>query len=273
MRIPLLLTCLPSVAAALLSSGYVRAAEVDARPPDRLTLTANGSTLTDSDDGGGGSLNYLHYVTPDALFGLGAEHQFIADSRWTFGSLRGSMGYGQPASRFNISGEVQYGEGDENERQFDYAVGVIAISQSFTNKLSVQLEERYIDIDTSRGHLPKISLSYLWSPKVFSTVSYAHSTGGNLGTELTSARIDVFGQSMKLMFGGAVGTADPTVINLVPGLDSAPRDLRQGFLGIGRTFGRGEINLIGDYQEMEESERVTVTLAFTAYLGSRGRLP
>lgn len=265
------LPCLLSIAASLLGTVGAHAAEVDARPPDRLTLAANGSTLTDSDGGGGGSLNWLHYVTPDALFGIGAEHQFIDDSRWTFGSLRGSIGHGQPASRFNISAEVQYGEGDEDERAFDYAVGVLAISQAFTNKLSIQLEDRYIDIDTSRGHLPKASLSYLWSPRVFSTVSYAQSVGGNLGTELTSARIDIFGQHMKLMFGGAVGTADPTVINLQPGLSSPPRDLREGFLGVGRTFGRGEINLIGDYLEMEESEKVTVTLSFTAYLGSRGR--
>jgi hypothetical protein len=264
---------LPSIVAVLFAPAGARAADVDARPPDRLMLTANGSTLTDSDDGGGGSLSWLHYVTPDALFGLGAEHQFIADSRWTFGSLRGSFGHGQPASRFNISGEVQYGEGDENDRQFDYAVGVLAISQAFTDKFSVQLEERYIDIDTSRGNLPKISLSYLWSPRVFSTVSYAQSFGGNLGTELTSARIDVFGQSMKLMFGGAVGTADPSVINLQPGLNTPARDLREVFAGIGRTFGRGEINLIGDYQEMEDIERVTVTLTFTAFLGSRGRAP
>lgn len=264
---------LSSLAPLLLAPVLALAADIDARPPDRLTLAANGVALTDSDDGGGASLNWLHYVTPDALFGVGAEHQFIADSRWTFGSLRGSLGYGQPASRFNISAEAHYGEGDENDREFDYAVGVLGISQAFTNKFSVQLEERYIDIDTSRGSLPKLSLSYLWSPKVFTTVAYAQSVGGNLGTELTTARIDLFGQYVKFMLGAAVGRADPTVINLQPGLNLPPRDFREGFIGIGRTFGRGEIHLIGDYLEMEDSEKVTVTLSFTAYLGSRGRSP
>jgi hypothetical protein len=118
---------------------------------------------------------------------------------------------------------VQYGEGDENDRTFDYGVGVLAISQAFTDKFSVQLEERYIDIDTSRGSLPKLSLSYLWSPRVFSTLSYAHSFGGNLGTELVSARIDVFGQHMKFLFGGAVGTADRRAISRRDSSASAER--------------------------------------------------
>ena len=47
---------------AAFASSNVDAAEVDARPPDRLTLSGSGSRLTDTDDkGGGGSLNWLHY--------------------------------------------------------------------------------------------------------------------------------------------------------------------------------------------------------------------
>src|SRR5262245_32699332 len=104
---------LTSLATLALLSAQAGAAEVDARPPDKLLLTANGSKLTD-DNGGGGSLNYLHYFTPDAIFGLGAEHQFIADSSWTFGSVRGSYSVGQPAKRFSIFGEAHLGNGDED---------------------------------------------------------------------------------------------------------------------------------------------------------------
>ena len=35
----------------------------------------------------------------------------------------------------------------------------------------------------------------------------------------------------------------------------------------------GEITLLGDYLKLGESEKVTVTLSFTAFLGSRGRAP
>jgi hypothetical protein len=256
---------------AVLASN-VDAAEIDARPPDRLTLSGSGSELTETDDkGGGGSLNWLHYFTPNALFGLGAEHQFVEDAKMTFGSIRGSWARGEPSSRFSIFGEVSYGEGDDDGRDFDYGVAVLALSQNLTSKFSVQLEGRQIDIDTSHGNLPKLSLTYLLTPRLLSSVSYAHSVGGNLGTELTSARIDYYGQHANLIFGGASGRADPTVLVLEPGVVLPASQSKQGFLGIGKTFKRGEVLLLGDYLEVGESEKVTVTLSFTAYIGARGR--
>jgi hypothetical protein len=244
---------------------------VDARPPDRLTLTANGSSLTDTDGGGGGSLSWLHYFTPNTIAGIGAEHQYIVDSQWTFGSLRGSVTLGEPASRFGVFAEAHYGEGDENDREFDYFTGVLGISQSFTTKFSVQLEARQIDIDTTHGNLPKLSLTYLWTPRLVTALSYAESVSGNLGTELTTARIDHYGNHVTLFLGAATGRADPSVVNIQPGISLPAQDLKQGFLGIGKSFSRGEVQLIGDYLELNESEKVTVTLTFTAYVGARAR--
>ncbi|MFL6576254.1 MAG: hypothetical protein ACJ8MR_06545 [Povalibacter sp.] len=256
---------------AVLFTPCVRAAEVDARPPDRLTLAANGSTLTDTDGGYGGSLNWLHYFTPDVIMGLGAEHQTIADAQFSFGALRGSWGYGQPSSRFNVYGEVQYGQGDENNRDFDYKVGVLSFSQNFGSKLSVQLEGRQIDIDTTHGNLPKLGITYLWSPHWLTNVAYANSTSGNVNTELTTARVDHYGRYVNFIVGGATGQADPVVLNLQPGLTLPTNDLTEGFFGIGKSFSRGEVLLLADYLKLADSEKVTVTLSFTAYVGSRGR--
>lgn len=258
--------------AAGLMPASARAAEQDARPPDRLTISANGSRFTtgEEDEGGGGSLGWLHYFTPNAVLGLGAEHQFIADSRWTFGSLRASWGRGASASRFALFGEVHHGAGDDDGRDFDYAVEVLGISQAFTGKFSVQLEGRQIDIDRTHGNLPKLGLSYLWTPRLLTTLSYAHSVGGNLGTELGTGRVDYYGP-VNLIIGGASGRADPAVLNLQPGLELPARNLKQGFLGIGKTFTRGELLLLGDYLELADSEKVTFTLSYTAYLGARGR--
>src|SRR4051812_20506382 len=102
MRFPLLMSAFATVLAAHAAAGAAAAAEVDARPPDRLTLGANGSRFNDThDQGAGGSLNWLHYLTANAIVGVGAEHQYIEDAKWTFGSLRGSWGRGEPASRFS----------------------------------------------------------------------------------------------------------------------------------------------------------------------------
>jgi hypothetical protein len=270
MRTLVTLLCLSSLAASALAPTLVIAAEIDARPPDRLTLAGNGSRLTDTDDeGGGGSLNWLHHFTPDAIFGLGAEHQFIEESRWSFGSIRGALTRGEPGSRFTIFGEAHYGDGDDDGREFDYSIAVLGISQGFTNKFSIQLETRQIDIDTTHGNLPKLGLTYVWTPRLLTNVSYADSVGGNLGTELTSARLDLYGRYVNLIVGGAFGQADPSVVNQ-PGLTLPAQDLREGFIGIGKTFARGEVQLLGDYLKLADSEKVTVTLSFTAYVGSRG---
>jgi hypothetical protein len=273
MRLPLAALCLSSVVAYTLAPARVLAAEVDARPPNRLTLSGTGSRLMDiEEDGAGGSLNYLHYFTPDVLFGVGGEHQYIADSQWSFGSIRGSMSHGAAPSRFNVNAEVNYGDGDENGRKFDYLVAVLGLSQSF-GKFSVQLENRHIDIDTTQGNLPKLGLTYLLTPRLVGNVSYADSVGGNLGTQLTTVRLDHYGTHVNFMIGAAMGDADPSVVNLQPGLTLPSQDLKQGFLGIGKTFSGGEISLLGDFLELGESEKATVTLSFTAFLGSRGRAP
>jgi hypothetical protein len=243
------------------------AAEIDARPPNRLILSANGVRLTGVDDGGGGSLNYLHYLTPDAMIGVGAEHQFIADSKWTFGSLRGAYGFGAPERRTTLFGELHLGNGDEDERAFDYGVAVLGVSQSLSSKFSIQLETKEIDVDLSDGNLPELGLTYVWSPRWMTNISYAHSVSGNLGTELTSARIDHYGQRLNVFIGGAAGSADPVVLNLPPGAGQPVNNLKEAFLGIGKGFSRGEVQLVGDYLESGESERITVTLTFTANFG------
>lgn len=274
MRLPLAALCLSSVMAYTLAPARVLAAEIDARPPDRLTVSGSRSTFQDTDDeGGGGSLNYLHYFTPNVIFGIGGEHQFVEDAKLTFGSLRGAMGWGERASRTTLSAEAHVGNGDDNGREFDYAVGVLGLSQSFTNEFSVQLETRQIDIDTSDGNLPKLTLSYLWTPQFLTQVGYAQSVSGNLGTELTTARMDYYGKHINLMLGGATGTANPAVLVLQPGVVLPASQSTQGFLGFGKTFRHGEVTLMGDYLEVAGSEKITVTLTFTAYLGSRGLAP
>src|SRR2546430_12568208 len=50
-------------------------------------------------------------------------------------------------------------------------------------------EERQIDVDTSHGSLPKVGFSMLWNRQWLASASYAHSVGGNLGTDLGTVRI------------------------------------------------------------------------------------
>jgi hypothetical protein len=168
---------------------------------------------------------------------------------------------------------MNYGGVDDNGRDFDYSVAVLGISKSFSSKFFAELETRQIDIDTSHGNLPKLGLSYLWTPKVLTYIAYAQSIGGNLGTELTSGRIDYYGRNATVKVGGSFGEADPSVIivggGLTGGFNQPPTKSKQGFVSLGKTFKQGEVQLIGDYLKTGDIEKVTITLSYSAYIGSR----
>src|ERR1019366_9097356 len=58
---------------------------------DRIALSADGSTLTGTNGGGGGSVTWLHNFDADTLAGVAIEHQTLFTSNWTFGSVNGSV--------------------------------------------------------------------------------------------------------------------------------------------------------------------------------------
>ncbi len=236
------------------------------RAEDRLTFSANGSTLTDTNGGGGGSISWLHNFGPNALAGVAVEHQQLADARWQFGSLSGAYTGGAEGRKWSVYGEAHKGSGDDDAHDFSYQIAAVGTLLPLSPRLSLQLEDRQIDIDTTHGNLPKAGLSMSWSPKLQTAVAYAQSIGGNLGTKLGTVRFDYYEDVVHLIAGGAFGRADPAVVHLQPGLELPSRTLREGFLGAARIFPRSEILVLADYLELGDSERVTVTLSFTLHL-------
>lgn len=244
------------------------AASTIAAADDRLTLSVNGSTLTGTDGGAGGSVGWLHDFSPQVIAGVSYEAQSIADeAHWHFGSLRGAYTGGEPGHKWSISGEAHKGSGDDNVHHFNYQIVALGASLPLYERLSLELEDRQIDIDTTHGNLPKIGLSYVWTPRVQTTVSYADSIGGNLGTHLSTLRFDLYPGTVHLIAGGVIGKADSVVVNLQPGARVPARTLHEGFVGVSRMFGRTEMLLLGDYLKLGQSERVTATLNMTLHLG------
>lgn len=240
------------------------------QPDDRLILSASGSTLTGASGGGGGAVNWLRDVSPGTLVGVGVEYQTIADAHWTFGSLRGALTLARDSNApLTLWGEVHQGSGRIDVDSFRYSVGALGISRKLTGGLSLQLEGRQIDIDTTHGNLPKLGLSYVWNPRLLTSVSYAYSVGGNLGTELFATRVDYYGPNFNVLAGGGAGQADPAVVNLQGGTTLPGRTIKQVFLGTAKPFGRAEWMLVGDYLDLAGSERVTLTLSCTIHLRAR----
>jgi hypothetical protein len=261
--------------AAAECSGRSAAAEPPASPASntdaRLILTGDAEALSGaagSDRGGGGSVIGLYSFNPAALLGAGIEYQRIANAHWATGALSGSFGLGLDTPDTQLYGEVHEGGGNDGVHPFRYSVAAVGVLTPWTPDTSVQLEERRIDVYTSHGNLPKLSLISRLTPNLLSTVSYEVSVGGNLGTRLGSARLDYVTNSLHAVAGAAGGRVSPVVVNLAGNLaGTAPSlSLAEGFLGVGLPFGRTEWLLLGDFQDISGTKHTTITLVCTVHL-------
>ena len=237
---------------------------------DRIALSANGSTLPGTNGGGGASAAWLHNFDADTLAGVAVEHQVISIAHWTFGSVNGSLARELGGARYSFYGEAHEGAGDDGPHAFKYSIVAAGVVGTYLHRLSVQLEDRQFEVEKTHGNLPKLGLSYLWNPRILTAVSYAYSVSGNLGTHLTSARIDMYGSPVNFQAGVAFGQVAPSVIGLeivLPG-----KSLKEGYVGMTKTLphGRGDLTLVVDYQDLSGSNRVAVTLVYIFHIGHKG---
>jgi hypothetical protein len=180
-----------------------------------------------------------------------------------------SLGRGSSEHRTTFYADGHVGSGDDGVRSFDYATWVAGVYQNVTHQITLQLEDKQVDIDRTHGNLPKFGIQYLWSPRLLTTVSYSHSVSGNLGTRLGFLRLDYYGKTYSLILGGAGGKASPDIVDL-HGLLAPGLTLREGFAGVGRSFGRTDFTLLGDYIKLDQTKRTTVTLNATIHLRTPG---
>lgn len=243
---------------------------------DRLLASINGSTLTDTNGGGGGSFAWLHEFNADTIGTLGVEHQVLAGSEWTFGSLSLSYTAGPDDARFGIYGEAHLGSGTDPQH-FDYRIEAIGLSGTFSHKLSALLEDRQIDVQTTHGNLPKVGLSYLWTPHLQTGVSYQYTVSGNLGTRITSVRLDLFGSTLSGLAGVAFGQGAPAIFGVLrePGSAQAvngeilpARQLHEEYLGLTKPVPswRSDFTLLFDYLDLGGIKRGTITLSYVYHL-------
>jgi len=237
---------------------------------DRIAISAQGSTLTGTNGGGGGSLGWLHNFDPSSLGTIAIEHQELAAARWTFGSVTGSLTRGPDDARYSVYAEAHEGTGDDGPNTFNYEIEAAGVIGTFSHKLSAQLEDRRVDVETTHGNLPKVGLSYLWGPHLLTSVAYQYSVSGNLGTRMTTARIDKYGAVVNFLGGVAFGQASATVLNL--GVEYPGHQLKEGYVGMSKPFAhkRSELTLIADYLDLSGSKRATLTLNYIFHVGATG---
>jgi hypothetical protein len=208
----------------------------------------------------GGAIGWLHNFNANTVLGLRGEYQKQEEVHWKFATLSLAHGFGQAERRTNLYADVHEGSGKSDAGSYDYSVALVGVYQNITRQLALQLEDKQIDIDTTSGNLPKIGVQYLWSPTFVTNLSYQHSISGNLGTRVWSFRADRYGKTMNFIIGGAGGQATPVIVDLQTGDEVGGLTMKQGFIGVTKPFSRVDVTLLGDYVDIGDLERVTVTL-------------
>jgi hypothetical protein len=255
---------------------------------DRIALSANGGSLTNSNGGGGASAAWLHNFDADTLLGVTAEYQALSVSHWAFASLSGAITRGPGDQRYTFYGEAHEGAGRDGLHAFKYRIEGLGVTGTYFHRLSATLEDKQVNVETTNGNLPKVQLAYLWNPRLQTTVGYQHSFGGNLGTRLTTARVDVYASHVSFLAGAAIGQASPALIGQAFTL--GPHNLREGYVGVVKPFPklRGDLTFIIDYQRLSGgggelinvgsrtvveptvSQRWTGTLNYVFHIGHHG---
>jgi hypothetical protein len=230
---------------------------------DRLSLMVAGHQLTNTDGGWGAAAVWLHNFSADTLIGLGAEtQQFksdISDARWTFGRLSFNHGFGAAESRTNLYFDASVGSGHDDIHDYDYTIVTGGMYQALTRQLTLQLEDKQVDVDTVRGNLPKLGLQYLWTPRFGTSVGYAYSVSGNLDTRLATARIDTYFKAGNFFAGLANGQAAAVVTGLPVGTPVPGFILHEYYIGMSRPFSRADLTAVLDYQRLGNSNHWTLT--------------
>ncbi len=241
---------------------------------DRIFMSVDGSTLTGTNGGGGASLGWLHDFSPGSIAGVAVEHQVLADSQWTFGSLNGSLGLGPENERFNIYAEAHEGGGVDDSHSFRYEIEAAGVIGTFFHKLSAQAEDKRVDVESTHGNLPKLGLSYLWGPHLLTTAAYQYTVSGNLGTRVTSARLDVYEAKMDFFAGTAFGQASPAILNIATNLNSTSvltpaHELHEEYVGVSKPFARwhSDLTMTADYLDLSGIVRATLTLTYIVHIG------
>jgi hypothetical protein len=247
-----------------------RVASTTADPSDRLSFTGNVDTLSGTNGGAGIAFGWLHNFDAETLVGVGAEHQAIANAQWTLGTFDGALTRGGADARYTFYADAREGAGDAGGSAFHYSVVDGGVIGTWSQRWSVQLEDRQIDVQTTHGNLPKLGLLYLWDRRWLASVSYCYSVSGNLGTRLAALRFQESGARVNPLIGVAYGQAAPQVVDLQVGLVVPGLLLREGYAGVSFPVPswHGDLSVIADYVDLAGSRRAMLTVNYVRGFGA-----
>jgi hypothetical protein len=255
------------IATRAVAQSIAPAAPTQWQPDNRVVLGGSFESLTGIQGGGGGTLGYFSEPNQSTLLGVAADYQTLAGSSWAFGSL--SAAYSGPitlSTRWSVHGDLHEGTGRTGSRDWDYSNVGVGGAVTLPLRLTVDFSDRQLDVETSHGNLPTVTLTEALTPHWLSSLAFAESVTGNLSTEYGLARVDFLAPSFGLLGGVSYGRVSPTVINIDGALTAIAYRLTEVFIGVRKRIRRVDLTLLADHVDLAGIQHLTVSVSATVHL-------
>ncbi len=234
---------------------------------DSLWLEATGA-----DDPG--SARSIAFTRTLANFGLGKTSAGIRKSRvgsssWTLGSI--GLNH-RVSDNFIIDGQAQLGKGKFDGRKASYQKISIAGTWLLSDRWYVSLQDTYINIDQTIGHVVATTLTRVGQTGLDTSLSVYRSLGDDIDNQQFGLS---FRWQRRLSWIGGFYFGESTSGLALNGfgndIGGATVQIRQAYGGV--SFDIGKINLLStiDHLRLDSSARTQVSLVLRIPLGQSGK--
>lgn len=214
------------------------------------------ASVTLEEGGMGGSLTQL--VRGRWVLGLSARA--LDDTRWGWVTAGAIARLG---SGMILDAEANLGRGDDDGRSFDYRIVRAALSRQIVpQKLFVEIEDRWIDVDRESGNLVRAGVSWLPRATVSTTASAVVATGGSLDADYMTGRADWTRGRWTFILGGMAGRSAPVLFD-DPGASTAPVDVQEVFTGVRPPVRWGSVDLFVGLLRVADEDRFRATVVWS----------
>ena len=212
-------------------------------------------------DGQAASIDWVH-ARDELIVSGGLTHKSIGAAEWTVGRLGAAV---DVAPRLKLSGEVEWGPAQWDGVNDTTFRALAQLTYIASDRLFLAFDDQYFDVERSHGHLLSAKLTYLPVRALALETRFSQSAGGNLDTQLVSARLDYFAK-LHPFAGAARGRSSPGVFEVATGSGD---DLRQFFFGIGIPVAGSELTLMSEWLELGDARQQITTLILAVPLTAR----
>lgn len=225
---------------------------------DSLIINGGFDHFTSANDGGSGSIDWVHTNELSGTYTAGFAAFSTAGSRWAFG--KGGIAF-RTQERVTIQGQASIGGGHTSGTNFTYQIYDGGLIYKTSSRLYLKFNDEYLQIGATRENLLKPGVMLIPTKRFAADLTYAHSATGNLNTRFFLGRFDFKTRPINFLGGFGIGHTTPEILNVSVGSLSVNQHFSEGFFGFGVPLSGAELTVVADFPNLQAIHKQTLTLS------------